>query len=69
MRENYHSGEAQYPQYKNQCHKCGQWWWDSHVCHDNLPSYIKIPLVTPNLTEADVRRIAREELKKLLGNI
>ena len=68
MRENYHSSEAQYPQYKNRCSKCGEWWWDAHVCpaqHIEITSNT----VVINLTETDVRRIAREELKKLLGNI
>lgn len=59
------------------CTFCGQDWWDSHACtppKDMLAKLTKLlppappaPLpqglrISANLTEADVRRIVREEL-------
>ena len=48
------------------CARCGEAWWDAHVCPQNRTQvpFVATPTTFP-LTEDDVRRIVREELAKL----
>lgn len=57
----------------NQCPYCHEWFFGSHICRATSPNLFK-PLPTGGkievaapLTEADVRRIVREELAKATG--
>ena len=50
----------------HRCSKCGEWYHNAHACMIPIvKEAIYIPPSAPTLTEADVRRIVREELLKV----
>jgi len=52
--------------FMNVCGRCGQQWWGNHFCPalNAAPIHLAGATPVPILTEADVRRIVRDELAR-----